>query len=1157
MPSLQQLEEFRSSFKDVGDEALILADRHIFPDNIPLPDNEPPAPFPEGLGAGAPSGGEVLADILAPSPRSASGFPAEGPADFSGVPDLSDLPGMGDLGDDFGFGDLLGDMPPPPEDGPDPFESPAAEEGLPGAAGGESPGLGGDFDLPDFDMGDFNEALPGDTGPEDENTLPDLPEDLLSGFAGDIESGGLPAETGAETGPEPGSGVFEADTDFGGPEDLGLGDDSEIPPSGGEGLAPEGEGFSPEGESLDLGGDFELPGEESPGPGDDFAPPPSGGEELTPDGESFSPDGESLDLGGDFELPGEESLGLGDDFETPSFGGEGSTPDGESFSSDGESLDLGGGFETPGSGGADLSGDFSFPDLDAEAVPDFGGPGETAPEGETDLSGEDLPVPGDLTSEVFPSLGEGDDGFGSFNFPGEEPDLNAPAEEGAADIFGAENFSLEGFDDAFVSPGAGPASRKAAEESAGEVEEIQLSEEDFMRLQDTLSDYPLNLRIACEELIAEQAVAPDLMSAMVKLLVRGAPAREAALLAGKILGRTISVPRGSAKQTGADFEAEKSSFGYIFVHSFLPILRIAGVLTLAVLALSYLAYRFIYIPARADGIYKDGYERLKAGEYVRANERFLAAFEVRRVKKWFYTYAEGFRDQRQYIYAEQKYDELLRVYPRDKKGALDYASMETNYLKNYEKADRIIRTNILDWSVNDREGLIALAENNLAWGETDPSRYEEARAAYARLMEKYGRQDPFLEGMLKYFIRTDKLAQVLPLQAYFMGNQKKRRIGVPTLAELGGYLLDKRFEEVQGVPDEYTDKIEGIRDVLLRAIKEDGSYPESYYHLARYYNRYGSAQEERLTLEKAVQVFAASPEENSKRAAYRIDTHRSYAEVLIRAREFFPAEEELVKGIGLYEDALARRVLNPRREFGRLYTGLGDLEYFVKNGDMEAALNLYLEGERNGWSPPEIQYRIGAAYYQLGQWESALQRFFAVSGTMPNNKRLLYALGNVSYLRGSYYAAQSYYTRLMDILDAERVQFPSIMPGSRPEEMELAERIMTAENNLGVTLEALTRISGNTGYRGRALGLFAESIRAWDVLTRNPDTMSRMRPFRDLYGPGINLAYINVQNILRPQPDYEPQIFMRIDRDVLEPSDWEEQIPAAGGLSDNLPELPQ
>jgi tetratricopeptide (TPR) repeat protein len=409
--------------------------------------------------------------------------------------------------------------------------------------------------------------------------------------------------------------------------------------------------------------------------------------------------------------------------------------------------------------------------------------------------------------------------------------------------------------------------------------------------------------------------------------------------------------------------------------------------------------------------------------------------------------------------------------------------------------------------------------------------------------------------MLKYFIRTDQLGEVLPLQTYFMSDPKRRKITVPTLAELGGYLLDKRFEETEGVPEEYVDQIEGIRDVLTRAIQEDRTWPESYYHLARYSSRYGLGDEERRNLEDAIRAFEAATEETPKRTAYHIDARRRYGEVLINAREFFPAGEELTRGVRLYENARSRGLIkNSRPEFGRLYADLGDLEFFVGSGNMDRALQYYEEAERNDWSPPEIQYRMGAAHYQNGAYEEALRRFFALSSVMPNNKRLLYALGNTAYLRGDYFAAQGYYNRLMDLLDSERVRFPDITPDdSRPEEQDLAERIMVADNNLGVTLEALTRVSGDTSYRTRALYLFSESIRAWDVLTRDPESMTRMRPIRELYSPGINLAYLNAQNLLHASPSYEQQIFMRIDRDCLEPSDWEAMVPRDYRLSDQLP----
>ncbi|MDR1307666.1 MAG: tetratricopeptide repeat protein [Treponema sp.] len=1124
MPSLEQLGEFKSSFKELGNEALLMANNQLPLEDLELPNGEAPVPFPEGL-EGMPDSDSGIPDLaslnLDAPPESFSGpeVPA-GSADFDAgnfdaEPDFS-------AGGDFDFGDLLGG------DSVEPVLS---------------------RDLPDIpDVPGVSES--GETFPPEESE--DLPEDLLSGFAedledsflADIETPGSAGETAAgKAEPSGTESVPAADADFSGIEfpDIDLS------------------------QAVDMGGEFRG-SKAAPDTADRAEPDAAEPEDLT---ETDRPEAEfsgaaDFDLGdiGDFGTPEPaadqaaepDDAGMeGTGFDMADFGAD---PDAGFGDTGGfpESLDLGGetieGVPEPGEPEAppeELSADGSFPDLN---IPDFEESGETADEGGFPGTGPDAPVSADTGSS-------GADPFDTFNLGDEawtppvetldSPDFSAPPDD-----FG--DFSLDGIDTAGT-PGTGPsraAPGRTAPAASENIEEIRLSEEEYKRLQDTLSSYPLNLRIACEELIAEQAVAPDLMSALVKLLTRGAPAKETAALAGRILGRAIPVPKGYAKQTGAELEAEQASIGYIFVHSFLPVLRLFGAIALVVLCLGYLAWRFVVTPLQAEDLYKKGYTALQSGEYARANELFLQGFEKRRVKNWFYRYAEGFRDERQYIYAERKYDELLRVYPRDKKGALDYAAMETYYQYNYEKADMILRTNILDYAVNDREGLTALAENNLAWGEIDPSRYEEARAAYARLLEKYGRTDSVLEGMLKYFIRTDQLDEVLPLQAYFMEKPKKRKISVPALAELGGYLLDKKFTEVEGVPDEYVDRIEGIRDVLLRAVKADENYPESYYHLARYYNRYGSTAEERQTLEKAVRIFDSAREETPKRAACRVDAHRRYAEVLINAKEFFSAEEELIRGVRIYEDARARTVLKTQSEFGRLYADLGDLEFFVKEGDMAAALRFYQEAERNGWSPPEIQYRMGAAHYQNEEWEEALRYFFALTSSMSNNKRLLYALGNTAYMRGDYFAAQGYYNRLMDMLTAERVRFPNLAPGSRPEEQDLAERIMVADNNLGVTLETLTRISGDTGYRTRALGLFSESIRAWDVLTRNPESMSRMRPIKDLYGPGINLGYLNAQNILHPEPDYELQLFMRIDRDALEPSPWENLVPRDYQLSDQL-----
>ncbi|MDR0601763.1 MAG: tetratricopeptide repeat protein, partial [Treponema sp.] len=319
------------------------------------------------------------------------------------------------------------------------------------------------------------------------------------------------------------------------------------------------------------------------------------------------------------------------------------------------------------------------------------------------------------------------------------------------------------------------------------------------------------------------------------------------------------------------------------------------------------------------------------------------------------------------------------------------------------------------------------------------------------------------------------------------------------------------------------------------------------------------SHEERITLEQALKAFDGTREEPVRRIRCHIDALRRYAEVLKNAREFNPAEEQLVKGINIYEDALSRRLFPPSPDFGRLYADLGDLVYFTKDGDWEAALAYYTRSEQNGWAPPEIQYRMGAAHYLLEEWPQAMERFFIASGNLPLNRRILYSLGNTAFKRGNYFAAQGYYSRLLDILENQRSRLPLLLPNEEPEYVELAERLMTARNNMGVTLEALTRETGDNRYRSRALALYAESARAWDALTRNPRTMIRLLPLPGLYGPGVNPAYLNVRNSLNPVRDYEYYFFLPIDRDVLEPSEWEALAPPVyrlSGSGDGMPPAP-
>jgi tetratricopeptide (TPR) repeat protein len=1175
MPSLNALGEFKFSFSNIANEKNDLASKSLPYNDLSLPTVE--APQME-FSRAAPPSPSAPAENDFPDTDSGTDSGQDG-IDFDDFLSTSPADSISHLDEPPSFDELFTDLIQPspvtgdqPSGGDDQFsaadDQPSFTDDQPSAIDDQS------FDNDDiFSVTDNRTSFIDDQQFEEQA----LPDDFFNNLGS------------AQTEETPDANDFFDTDDFSASSeepDEGSGDfpdfaeepSAEEPPA--EELPVEGPPadlpVSEDGFSLDdlLSGDnknadFDSGGFGSGEPAEDD----TGSENFNMDFDGANFD-EGIDMGG--ESPHEENpFDMGDEspienFDTDNISGfEGFENIDKGASDNIEGIDMGGESLEPDIGSdfdASLS-DTDFPDLGADSGFDASLPDTDFPSDDV-LSSDDLggQSPEDFGAdfgsdfasdsiELEEELDTSDSGLGSDGFSGGD--------------LGSDDFALPGLEDIFekskVDTLSKPAPKKGlfkrrkaktdeAPEAEAGIEEIRLTQHDLDRLLKTLAAYPLNLRIACEEMIAEQILLPQQLSKLIRMLINGAPIREMAALAEEITGKPVVIPKSFEKMTGAAFEAEQSSFAYIFIHNFIPVLRLFAVIAALGASVFYLGYRFIYIPIKAEELYKRGYERIPAGEYQRANQLFHEAFLTHQKKKWFYLYAEAFRDERRYLLAEEKYDELLMYYTRDKKGVLDYARMETYYLLNYDKANRLLQQQLLDYSPNDYDGLLAAGDNFLLWADSDPSKfydkYEDARFFYARVLERFGWQVPVVERMLRYFIRTDNLKEVLYLRVWFE-NDRKRRLSPSSLAELGGYLLDKQLAaaagEIKGVPDPYLDSIESVRDMLLQAVREEPTLPEPHYHLARYYNNLGNVYEERLTLENAIRAFDLARTESVRRRLYRVDTHYRYANLLVNNREFFPAEEQLVRGIQLYEDFLSRNLISAGPQLGRLYAAKGDLEYFIKSGDMNAALDNYRLAERYGHAPPEIQYRMGAAYYNLQDWRNSLDYLFKAAADLPLNRRLLYTLGNITYQRGDYFAAQGYYDRLIDILESQRIRLPVLLPNDNPQFLELGERLMMARNNAGVVYEALAEQTGNRDFRSKAMALYAESSRAWDAITRDPQTMVRAIVTDTPGSPGINLGYLNSNNAMHPNNNYRPEIFVRIDKDALEPSRWEE-LATTGGL---------
>ena len=120
------------------------------------------------------------------------------------------------------------------------------------------------------------------------------------------------------------------------------------------------------------------------------------------------------------------------------------------------------------------------------------------------------------------------------------------------------------------------------------------------------------------------------------------------------------------------------------------------------------------------------------------------------------------------------------------------------------------------------------------------------------------------------------------------------------------------------------------------------------------------------------------------------------------------------------------------------------------------------------------------------------------------------------------YVARGYYERLISLLDGERQKHGILFPQIREDQGDIVDTYMKASNNLGVTLSRIASNTGNSTLNAKAIVNLQESLRAWDALTRNQQTMIRLE--------GSNLAEQNVRYITHPMSDYDPEIYTEIPR---------------------------
>ncbi len=749
-----------------------------------------------------------------------------------------------------------------------------------------------------------------------------------------------------------------------------------------------------------------------------------------------------------------------------------------------------------------------------------------------DFEGSDNPE-GEGPVEVFDTTGMDDD----IDFGIQETDSQL---NNASDDFdlGGGDFEIPGFSDVETAKdvtGKKPAAKAASQTPKQGQPKIKEKEEDlppntlsdaqYKRFLSNLNDYPLNVRLAFENLIVQDEFTDDAEFEIIEKILNKAPARQVASLLEKMLDTSIPVPRDFEHRTAEEYEAYKKSLSYQLKNKIIPGALMGILLLLVGWGLFNFGKYCIYIPVKANGLYKQGYALLEAEEYPQSEETFNKAAETKMMKKWFFKFARGYRQKKQYQRAEKIYLYTLKYFDHSKEAGLELADMQLNDLANYERAEEVVRREILDYHINDKDGILMLGDIFLEWAtEKDPTKFEDAYKQYSDLRQLYGESPLYDSRLMRYFIRTDQLKQVLYYKEEF--EPKEKSLSGEDWTELSGYLLEKLYGELSPSDEYLRNQIEDVRELLQRSVILAPENPNAWYNLGKYYVTTNETTRVQPSLETAIEKFNDAPHLKNREIYKFIDTYRLLGENFAKTQNYLQAQEKYTDGITLFTKEKENAGFEGNTQVGNLYADLADINYFIA-ADYPAAETNYQIAVDYGFDNAKIRYRLGYIQYQNKDYLKALGSFIKSGEGVEKERNLLLALGNTLALRNDDYAAEGYYEQLVQSLDEKILEKAgAIYPQSDKREYDLITDYLYATNNYGVILYKLAKRTGDSSRNAKAIVQLQESLRAWDSLTRNQATLVRLG--------GSNLAEENIKYITHPVSEFEPSIYIDIPKTLTD-----------------------
>jgi len=639
-----------------------------------------------------------------------------------------------------------------------------------------------------------------------------------------------------------------------------------------------------------------------------------------------------------------------------------------------------------------------------------------------------------------------------------------------------------------------------------------LKESHYTAIQQTLANLPRNLKLAIEETLADKRIAPKDLQPLIDALIRGASPRLLVNRLWRITRRRIALPKGYEKLSGKLLVQKRASLPYRLSREGWPVVRLILLIIAITWMLGAAAFMWVYRPLMAKRIYDMGLAAISVDDVDNAISHFYDAWYGwplftpegadriadsqivvkgwKNKQKWL-EYAAAFQVRKYWETAELFYEGYLEFKPDDKDVRLKYAGYLSGVMGKHEKAVSVVEeapsTGRRKW---DREYTLAAGDIYLDWAQDDPTKYEEARFRYAKVLETFRNDERAYLSMMNYHLRLsdeEGIALLLPVfEKEVPGKTDAPELAATVYAGLAEYLLargnnreSKRFIE------------------LARAANPLA--PEASFIDAMYWRIIGDEEREYQAYKMTLSNLDARESSSRNDLRMRILTLGGVGRIQAANGEPRTAMVSYDKALDLFEDARERNQLGALPEYGRLYLEQGKIMYhgFGSSSDLKLSLNeeilaegtsryaelaqaeryfnmaeeIFNSGGGSGL-PPEILYLRSYIRYVLGL-EGALLDFHKVAKYEPTNYEARLALATALLVNGDFETSRNQYIKTLELLDEESREFDGISDlAEQRENAELLIRYVLVWNNLGVSrARSASRGEGDEDYAG-ALSAF-------------------------------------------------------------------------------------